>query len=268
MTQRIDVEFTADDGVTLGGWLFLPEGQGPHPAITMAHGYAGTREHGIESFARLFAEAGSPSCCTTTGASARATASRGRMSTRGSRSATGAGPSPCWRASPTSIRPGSACGAPATQEATRSCSAQPTAACAASSPRCPRSAGTSRACGAVPPDATAALEQAFNDDERARFRGEPIRYQAIVSKDPTVPASYRATGRGQLLPAGHPAGHLGEQGHGPFHPRGAHVRTRRLDRAGSRPRRCSWWSRTRDAITLSRPRNSPPTNARCSRSGS
>ena len=28
-------------GVTLRGWLFVPESPGLHPAISMAHGYAG-----------------------------------------------------------------------------------------------------------------------------------------------------------------------------------------------------------------------------------
>jgi fermentation-respiration switch protein FrsA (DUF1100 family) len=36
------------------------------------------------------------------------------------------------------------------------------------------------------------LEAAFAADDRARFRGEPPRRQAIVSKDLAVPASYRA----------------------------------------------------------------------------
>ncbi|MEU1565420.1 alpha/beta fold hydrolase, partial [Streptomyces mirabilis] len=58
MVQREDVAFDADGGVTLRGWLFLPDGPGPHPAITMAHGYAGVRDHGLEPFARAFAEAG------------------------------------------------------------------------------------------------------------------------------------------------------------------------------------------------------------------
>lgn len=58
MVQREDVAFGADGGVTLRGWLFLPDGPGPHPAITMAHGYAGVRDHGLEPFARAFAEAG------------------------------------------------------------------------------------------------------------------------------------------------------------------------------------------------------------------
>jgi fermentation-respiration switch protein FrsA (DUF1100 family) len=42
----------------------------------------------------------------------------------------------------------------------------------------------------VPPDRTAALEAAFDADERDNFHGEPLRRQAIVSADPDVPASY------------------------------------------------------------------------------
>jgi len=56
--QRQDVEFAAEGGVTLRGWLFVPDGSGPHPAITMAHGFAGVKEHGLERFARVFAAAG------------------------------------------------------------------------------------------------------------------------------------------------------------------------------------------------------------------
>ena len=58
MVKRTDVEFEADGGVKLRGWLFVPPGEGRRPAITMAHGYAGVKEHGIERFARAFAEAG------------------------------------------------------------------------------------------------------------------------------------------------------------------------------------------------------------------
>jgi len=55
MTERLDVEFGADGAVTLGGWLYLPDGPGPHPAITMAHGYALVKEHVLEPFAQAFA---------------------------------------------------------------------------------------------------------------------------------------------------------------------------------------------------------------------
>ena len=56
--KREDVEFAVEGDVTLRGWLFVPEGPGPRPGITMAHGYAGVREHGLERFAGVFAEAG------------------------------------------------------------------------------------------------------------------------------------------------------------------------------------------------------------------
>jgi dienelactone hydrolase len=56
--KREDVEFAVEGDVTLRGWLFVAEGPGLHPGITMAHGYAGVREHGLERFARVFAEAG------------------------------------------------------------------------------------------------------------------------------------------------------------------------------------------------------------------
>jgi uncharacterized protein len=42
-----------------GGWLFMPESRSArHPAISMAHGYAGVKEHGRERLARAFTEAG------------------------------------------------------------------------------------------------------------------------------------------------------------------------------------------------------------------
>jgi fermentation-respiration switch protein FrsA (DUF1100 family) len=43
----------------------------------------------------------------------------------------------------------------------------------------------------VAPDAIDALEQQFDEDERAQFRGEPPRRQQVVDEDPTVPAAYR-----------------------------------------------------------------------------
>jgi cephalosporin-C deacetylase-like acetyl esterase len=59
MVERRDVEFEVEGGDRLRGWLFVPENRSaPHPAISMAHGYAGVKEHGLERFARAFAEAG------------------------------------------------------------------------------------------------------------------------------------------------------------------------------------------------------------------
>ena len=59
MAIRDDVRFRVDGGIELGAWLYLPEsGKHLRPAITMAHGYAGTREHGIAKFTEAFADAG------------------------------------------------------------------------------------------------------------------------------------------------------------------------------------------------------------------
>ncbi len=56
--RRTDVRFPAEGGIELSAWLFLPDRPGPLPAITMAHGYTGTRHHGLEPIAQAFAEAG------------------------------------------------------------------------------------------------------------------------------------------------------------------------------------------------------------------
>jgi cephalosporin-C deacetylase-like acetyl esterase len=55
---KLDVTIPAEGGIELGAWLFLPEGDGIRPAITMAHGFGGTKEHGLERFALAFAAAG------------------------------------------------------------------------------------------------------------------------------------------------------------------------------------------------------------------
>src|SRR5258707_7556293 len=59
MVERRDVEFEVDGGDRLRGWLFVPATEnGAKPAISMAHGYAGVKEHGLERFGRYFAEEG------------------------------------------------------------------------------------------------------------------------------------------------------------------------------------------------------------------
>src|SRR4051812_47335216 len=59
MFTKKDVRFPAEGGIELSAWLYIPQGQQqPLPAITMAHGYAGTKYHGIDAFAEAFAKAG------------------------------------------------------------------------------------------------------------------------------------------------------------------------------------------------------------------
>jgi predicted alpha/beta hydrolase len=59
MTIRSDVRLPVDDGIELGAWLPLPKRDGQRcSAITMAHGYAGVKEHSITRFAEAFADTG------------------------------------------------------------------------------------------------------------------------------------------------------------------------------------------------------------------
>jgi uncharacterized protein len=59
MVEQSDIEFYVEGGDRLRGWLFTPKpGVRSCAAISMAHGYAGVKEHGLERFARAFAEAG------------------------------------------------------------------------------------------------------------------------------------------------------------------------------------------------------------------
>jgi uncharacterized protein len=57
--MREDVEFRAEDGVPLRGWLYRPdEGSGPFPAVVMAHGFSATKEMHLDAFAEVFAAGG------------------------------------------------------------------------------------------------------------------------------------------------------------------------------------------------------------------
>jgi uncharacterized protein len=58
MTTRMDVRIPAEGHITLAGQLYLPEGAGPHPAITMAHGFGGIKEQGLGPYAEAFCTAG------------------------------------------------------------------------------------------------------------------------------------------------------------------------------------------------------------------
>jgi cephalosporin-C deacetylase-like acetyl esterase len=192
MLQREDVEFTAEGGVTLRGWLFVPEGPGPHPAITMAHGYAGVRDHGLERFARAFAEDGFVVLLHDhrgLGASDgeprqdvdpwRQIADwRRAISYLESRPEVNPNRIGLWG---TSYAGGHAIVLGATDRRLRTVVAQ-----------VPTISGYEQGLRRIPPDEVAALEDSFADDERRQFRGEPPARQAIVSADPNVPASYRS----------------------------------------------------------------------------
>jgi uncharacterized protein len=54
--RRVDVEF-ASEGTTCRGWLFLPDGEGPFPAVALAGGWCYVRELVMPYYAQAFAEA-------------------------------------------------------------------------------------------------------------------------------------------------------------------------------------------------------------------
>ncbi|MGK5638639.1 alpha/beta hydrolase [Streptomyces sp. URMC 126] len=191
MTQRTDIAFPAEGGITLRGWLFLPDGPGPHPAITMAHGFAGVKEHGLARFAEAFAADGFVVLVhdhRTFGGSEGLPRQdvdpwrqiddwRRAISFLESRPEVDPDRIGVWG---TSYAGGHAIVLGATDRRLRCVVAQ-----------VPTISGYEQGLRRVPPEATAALEEAFARDERARFRGEAPLTQAIVSDDPAVPAAYR-----------------------------------------------------------------------------
>ncbi|MET7296646.1 alpha/beta fold hydrolase [Streptomyces griseoloalbus] len=192
MATREDVEFEAEAGVTLRGWFYRPEGEGPHPAITMAHGFAGVKEQRLAQFAAVFAEAGFAVLVhdhRNFGASDGTPRNdidpwqqikdwRRAISYLESRPEVDAARIGLWG---TSYAGGHALVLGATDRRLRCVVAQ-----------VPTISGFEQGRRRVAPDAVAALNEVFAEDERARFRGEAPRTQAVVSSDPAVPASYRA----------------------------------------------------------------------------
>lgn len=57
--MRENVEFRTDDGTTLRGWLYRPDGaDGDVPLVVMAHGFSATKEMYLDDFADVFCAAG------------------------------------------------------------------------------------------------------------------------------------------------------------------------------------------------------------------
>ena len=192
MVKRSDVEFEVDGGVKLRGWLYTPPGEGRRPAITMAHGYAGVKQHGLEPFARAFAEAGFVVLLHDHrgfGASEgtprhdidpwRQIADwRRAISYLESLDVVDPARIGLWG---TSYAGGHAIVLGATERRLRCVVAQ-----------VPTISGYEQGLRRVAPENVAAIEEAFADDDRAQLRGEAPRRQAIVSADAAVAASYRA----------------------------------------------------------------------------
>ncbi|WP_256966733.1 alpha/beta hydrolase [Streptomyces caniscabiei] len=190
MTERIDVEFTADGGVTLRGWLYLPEAAGPRPAITMAHGFGGNREMGLDPYARKFADAGFVVLVhdhRTFGASDGVPRNdvdpwrqiadwRRAISFLEARPEVDADRIGVWG---TSFAGGHAIVLGATDVRIT---------CVVS--QVPTISGFEQWQRRVPPERIAAFELAQADDERAQAAGGELRYQTSIGDDPADPALY------------------------------------------------------------------------------
>jgi len=193
MVKRTDGEFEVDRGIKLRGWLFVPPGEGRRPAITMAHGYAGVKEHGIEPFAKAFAEAGFVVLLHDHrgfGASEGAPRQdvdpwrqiadwRRAISYLESLDVVDPKRIGLWG---TSYAGGHAIVLGATERRLRCVVAQ-----------VPTISGFEQGLRRIPPENVHLIEEMFAEDDRSQLRGEPPRRQAIVSADPTIAAAYRAS---------------------------------------------------------------------------
>jgi fermentation-respiration switch protein FrsA (DUF1100 family) len=192
MSQKHDVEFLAEGAVTLRAWLFVPEGPGPFPAISMAHGYAGSREHGLEPYAKRFVEAGFVVLLhdhRNFGASEGVPRGdvnpwqqiadwRRALSFLEARPEVDADRIGIWG---TSYAGGHVLVLAATDRRIKAVVSQ-----------VPTVNGYEQGLRRIAPDAVAALENVFVEDDRAQARGEPPRTMKVVSSDMSEPAAYRS----------------------------------------------------------------------------
>ena len=190
--MRKEVRFKVDGGVELSAWLHLHEGDdGPRPAISMAHGFAGSRWHGLPRFAEAFAAAGfivllhdHRSFGLSDGEPHQDVDPwrqiedwRYALSYLESLPQVDSRRIGIWG---TSYAGGHVLVLAATDSRV---------ACVVS--QVPTISGYQQGLRRVAPDSVAALETTFTDDLRAEARGEPPRMQAIVSADRETPAAYR-----------------------------------------------------------------------------
>jgi hypothetical protein len=192
MISKTNTRIPAEGGIELGAWLFVPEGADARPAITMAHGFAGTREHAIERFAKAFADAGFVVLVHdhrnfgTSGGEIRGDVDPTRQIADWRRAISFLESRPevdplrigLWG---TSYAGGHAIVLGATDRRLRCVVAQ-----------VPTISGYEQGLRRVSPDALPTLEHVFDEDERAQLRGEPLRRQAVVSVDTSVLAAYRS----------------------------------------------------------------------------
>lgn len=181
-----------DGGIKLHAWVFRPDHSDSAPAITMAHGFSGLKYRGLQPYAERFREAGFVVVVHDhrnfglSGGEVRGDIDPWQQIGDWRRVITymealpGVDPMRMgiWG---TSYAGGHAMVLGATDSRIRVVSVQ-----------VPIVSGYDQSLRRVAPDARAALQEFFNEDERAQLRGEPPRRQLIVSLDPSQRAVYRS----------------------------------------------------------------------------
>ncbi len=193
MTKKENVTFPVEGGVELSAWFFTPDNQNSRlPGITMAHGYGGTKHHGLERFAEAFANAGFAVLLHDhrgwgdSGGEPRQdinpwqqiTDWRRCISYLQSRPEVDEARVGLWG---TSFAGGHSIVLGATDRRLKAVVAQ-----------VPTIDGYAAGQRRVPPESIAELEAAFAEDERAQLKGEPPKTQIIVSEEATSRPSYKA----------------------------------------------------------------------------
>ncbi|MDE1147110.1 MAG: alpha/beta hydrolase [Azospirillaceae bacterium] len=187
-----DVKIPAEGGVELAAWLYLPDAPGPLPAVTMAHGFGGTKFHGLDRIAMAFAEAGLAVLLHDhrgfgdSGGEPRQDINPWQQITDWRRCISYLQARPeidenrigLWG---TSFAGGHSIVLGATDRRLKAIVAQ-----------VPTIDGHEAGLRRVPAEAVADLEARFAADDRAQLRGEPPATQSIVSEDTTKAASYKA----------------------------------------------------------------------------
>jgi uncharacterized protein len=190
MTTRSDIRIPAEGNITLAGQLYLPEGEGPHPAVTMAHGFGGIKEQGLGPYAEAFCAAGfvvlrhdhrgfGESEGTPRGDInpwQQITDWRQAISYLETRPEADAGRIGIWG---TSYAGGHATVLGATDRRIKAVVAQ-----------VPATDGTTAFRRRVPPHALSGAEEMFLDDDRQLLETGELTYLPLVSDDPSIPAFF------------------------------------------------------------------------------
>jgi fermentation-respiration switch protein FrsA (DUF1100 family) len=193
VTEPDEIAFPAEDGVMLRGSLYRPGRAGPRPAITMSAGFGGVRQQGLLPFVEAFTAAGFVVLLHdhrgfgSSGGEPRQDIDpwqqihdwRRALAYLQTRPEVDADRIGLWG---TSYSGGHALVLGATDRRLRAVVAQ-----------VPTISGHDQGLRRVPPERVAAVEDAFNADDRAQLGGEPPHYQALVAEDPSVPAFYYAS---------------------------------------------------------------------------